>query len=90
MRCPSGVCNPGVRIEDLGQIQVRLRNEVLQLRHLPNLFKRKNLILGVAINREPRRVISTCFAVSIPLGSDASPPVRYSSLERPLTKVFRM
>lgn len=90
MRCPSGMCNTGVRVEGLGQIRFRLGNEFLQLSHLANLFKRKNLILGVAINREPCRVISTYFAVSIPFGTDASPLVRYSSLERPLTRVFRM
>ena len=47
---PSGVCNTGVRVEDLGEIWLLLLNELLQLCDLADLLERKDLVLLVAIN----------------------------------------
>ena len=58
---PSGVCNTGVRIEDLVKIWLLLLNECLQLGHLANLFECKNLILLVAVYCETGRIVATVF-----------------------------
>ena len=58
---PSGVCNTGVRVEDLGQIWLLLLNEFLQLYDLANLLESKNLVLLVAINSKTSGVVATVF-----------------------------
>ncbi len=56
---PSGVSNASVRVEGLGQIRLGFVDELLQLRHLSNLFERKDLILLVSVDRQTGRIITT-------------------------------
>ena len=56
---PSGVCNTGVRVEDLGEIWLLLCNELLQLHDLANLLEGEDLVLLVAIDRQTCGIITT-------------------------------
>jgi len=47
---PSGVCNTGVRIEDLGLVDARAVDEFSELGDLAHLFESKNLISLVTID----------------------------------------
>lgn len=58
---PSGVCNTGVRVEDLGEIWLLFRNKLLQLDDLADLFECKDLILLVSINSQTCGIIATVF-----------------------------
>jgi hypothetical protein len=58
---PSGVCNTGVRVEDLGEIWLLVLNELLQLCDLADLLECKDLILLVAINSKTSGVVAAVF-----------------------------
>lgn len=47
---PSGVCNTGVRVKDLGQVEVLLLDELLQRGDLADLLDGEDLILLVTVN----------------------------------------
>ena len=90
MCCPSGMCNTRMGIKNLAQVWLRLGNQFLELSYFANLFKCENLVFRVAVDGKTCRIISTCSGVSISSGVMVSPLVRYSSLERPFTKVLRI
>jgi hypothetical protein len=56
---PAGVCNAGVRVEDLLKIDVGLVDELLELGDLANLLEGKNLLLLVAIDGQTGRIVAT-------------------------------
>ena len=58
---PSGVCNTGVGVKDLGKIRLLFLNELLQLYNLADLLECKNLILLVAINSQTSGIVATVF-----------------------------
>lgn len=55
---PSGVCDTGVVVEDLGEVGLLLLNELLQLGDLANLLVREDLVLLVAIDGDTCRVVA--------------------------------
>jgi len=63
--CPSGVCNTGVRIENLGHIWLLLLDELLQLDDLSDLLVSEDLILLVSIDGQTGTVISSVFQLSV-------------------------
>lgn len=65
MGCPSGVCNTGVRIENLGHIWLLLLDELLQLDDLSDLLVSEDLILLVSIDGQTGTVISSVFQLSV-------------------------
>lgn len=64
MGCPSGVCNTGMRVKDLGHIWLLLLDELLQLDNLSDLLESKDLILLVSIYGQAGTVISSVFQLS--------------------------
>lgn len=56
---PSGVCDAGVGVEDLGQVRLGLLDERLQLSDLANLLERQDFTLLVTVYRETGRVVAT-------------------------------
>lgn len=56
---PTGVCNAGVGVENLGHIEVGLINKLPQLGNLANLLEGKDLILLVAIDGKAGRIVAT-------------------------------
>jgi hypothetical protein len=61
MSSPSGVCNASVRVEDLGEVWLLLRDELLELDDLADLLEGEDLILLVSIYGETGGVVSTVF-----------------------------
>jgi len=59
MGSPSGVSNSDVRIKDLGQVWLLLRNELLQLGHLAHLLESKDLIFLIPIYGQTCGVIAS-------------------------------
>ena len=47
---PSGVCNTGMGVEDLGEVWLGLCNQLLELCDLSNLLESVDLVLLVAID----------------------------------------
>lgn len=90
MCCPSGMRNASMGIENLGQVWLRLGDQFFELGHFAHLFKREDLVFGVAVNGKTCRVISTYSSVNTSSVVIARALVRYSSLERPFTRVLRM
>ena len=58
---PSGVCNTGVRVEDLGQVGLLLLDQSLELDNLADLLEGKDLVLLVTVYSQAGRVIATVF-----------------------------
>jgi len=58
---PSGVCNTGVVVKDLGHVGLLLLDELLQLGDLANLLVGKDLVLLVAIDGNTGGVVATVF-----------------------------
>lgn len=56
---PSGVCNTGVRVEDLGEVWLLLLDQGLQLGDLADLLEGKDLILLISVYGETRRIVAT-------------------------------
>lgn len=55
---PAGVCNTGVRVEDLGLVKLGLVDQLPQLGHLAHLFEGKDFLLLVAIDGKTGRVVA--------------------------------
>ncbi len=55
---PAGVGDAAVRIEHLGQIGLRVVDELLQLGDLADLLEGKHLVLLVAIDGKAGRVVA--------------------------------
>jgi hypothetical protein len=47
---PSGVCNTGVRVEDLVEVEVLLLDELLERGNLADLLDGENLVLLVTVD----------------------------------------
>lgn len=58
---PSGVCNACVGVEDLVEVWLLLRDELLELDDFANLLERKDLVLLVAVYGETCGVVSSVF-----------------------------
>jgi hypothetical protein len=58
---PSGVCNTGVVVKDLGHVGLLLLDECLQLGDLANLLEGEDLILLVAIDGNTGGVVAAVF-----------------------------
>lgn len=56
---PSGVCNAGVRVEDLGLVEVALLDELLEGGDLADLLDGEDLVLLVTVDGETGRVVTT-------------------------------
>lgn len=56
---PSGVCNTGVRVEDLGLVELALLDELLEGGDLADLLDGKDLVLLVTIDGETGGVVAT-------------------------------
>jgi len=56
---PSGVCNTGVVVKDLGHVGRLGLDELLQLGDLANLLEGKDLVLLVAIDGNTGGVVAT-------------------------------
>lgn len=61
MSGPASVSNSSVRIESLGEVWLRLGNELLQFGDLANLLEGKDLILLVTVDSKTGGVITTVF-----------------------------
>ncbi len=59
VRGPPRMSDAGVRLEELGQVELPPIDELSQFGHLADLLEGKDLILLVAIDRKTGRVIST-------------------------------
>ena len=59
MGSPSCVCNAGVRVEDLGLVEVALLDELLERGDLADLLDREDLVLLVAVDGKAGRVVAT-------------------------------
>ena len=55
---PSSVRNTGVRVEDFGQVEVLLLDELLQRGDLANLLDGKDLVLLVTVDGKAGRVVA--------------------------------
>ena len=64
MSCPTSMCNSDVGIENLGQVWLRLLNQLPEFCYLANLLEGKDLILLVSINAKPSGVIASVFESS--------------------------
>jgi hypothetical protein len=53
------VCNAGVRVEDLGLVEVALLDELLERGDLADLLDREDLVLLVAVDGKAGRVVAT-------------------------------
>lgn len=58
---PTGVGNSRVRIERFLQVHTGLADKFLELGNLADFFEGEDLILLVAVNGEPSRVITAVF-----------------------------
>lgn len=58
---PSGVCNTGVVVEDLGEVGLLLLDELLELGDLAYLLVGKDLVLLVAIDGDTCRIVAAVF-----------------------------
>lgn len=58
---PSGVCDTGVVVKDLGEVGLLLSNQLLQLGDLADLLVRKDLVLLVAIDGNTCGVVAAVF-----------------------------
>ena len=56
---PASVCNTAMRIKDLCGIDTGLCNKLSKFHHLAHLFKRKHLILLVAVDDKSGRVVAS-------------------------------
>lgn len=56
---PSGVCNTGVRVEDLGLVELALLDELLEGGDLADLLDGKDLVLLVTVDGETGGVVAT-------------------------------
>lgn len=56
---PSGVCNTGVRVKDLVEVEVLLFNELLQRGDLADLLDGEDLVLLVTVDGKTGGVIAT-------------------------------
>lgn len=56
---PTGVCDAGVGVEGLGQVEVGLVDQLPQLGHLADLLEGKDLVLLVAIDGKAGRIVAT-------------------------------
>jgi len=91
---PSGVCNTGVVVKDLGHVGLLLLDELLQLGDLANLLEGKDLVLLVAIDGNTGGVV----AAVLETGETCSERIRQllrglrAEIEGhvPLTRVSRM
>lgn len=59
MSGPTGVCNAGVGVENLGHIEVGLVDKLPQLGNLANLLEGKDLVLLVAIDGKAGGIVAT-------------------------------
>ena len=66
---PPRVCDAAVRVEGLGQVDIGLVNELLELGHLANLLERKDLLLLVAVDGETGRVVPAVLETEEAYGS---------------------
>ena len=55
---PSGVCNTGVRVEDLGLVELAILNELLEGGDLADLLDGKDFVLLVAVDGKTGRVVA--------------------------------
>lgn len=58
---PSGVCNAGVRVEDLGEVWLLILDQGLQLGDLADLLEGEDLVLLVAVYSQTGRVVAAVF-----------------------------
>lgn len=58
MGSPSCVCNAGVRVEDLGLVELALLDQLLEGGDLADLLDGEDLVLLVAVNGEARGVVA--------------------------------
>jgi hypothetical protein len=58
---PSGVGNTGVRVEDLGEVELLLLDKLLQRGDLADLLDCVDLILLVTVDGETGRVVAAVF-----------------------------
>jgi hypothetical protein len=58
---PAGVCNAGMAVKDLGQVDVRGIDELAELGDLANLLEGNDLVLLVAVDAETGRVVTAVF-----------------------------
>lgn len=58
MGSPSCVCNAGVRVEDLGLVELALLDQLLEGGNLADLLDGEDLVLLVAVNGEARGVVA--------------------------------
>jgi hypothetical protein len=58
---PSRVGNAGVRVEDLGLVEVGLAHELLESSNLADLLDGKHLVLLVTVNGQAGRVVAAVF-----------------------------
>jgi hypothetical protein len=94
---PSGVCNTGVVVKDLGEIGLLLLNELLQLGDLANLLVGEDLVLLVAIDGNTRGVVTAVFETGETygrergqLGQEFKCRCLQAAAHIPLTRVSRM
>jgi hypothetical protein len=58
---PSSVCDARMRIKHLGQIWFGIRDELLELSNLADLFESEDLILLIAVYAKTCRIIASVF-----------------------------
>lgn len=58
---PTSVCDASMGVEDLGHVDARFGNELLELCNLAHLLERKDFILLVSINCETGGVVASVF-----------------------------
>ena len=61
MSGPPSVCDTNVRVKDLSQVWLTLRDKLFQLDHFPNFFEGKDLVFFVSIYSQACRVIPSIF-----------------------------
>ena len=61
MSGPSGVCNAGMVVKDLGEVRLLSLDQLLELRNLADLLEREHLFLVVAVDGETCRIVASVF-----------------------------
>lgn len=79
VRCPSGVCNCSVRNKCCFEVRLGIRNQLLKLVDLADLFKRENLVLLVTVNGATGRVVATVLKAMETFKHKASAGARWLS-----------
>lgn len=61
---PSGVCNTGMRVKDLGHVDARVVNQLSELGNLAHLFECEDFISLVTVDSKTGRIVTSVFEAS--------------------------